>query len=483
MSLSGALNTAFGGLKVNSRAANVVSTNISNATNEAYGRRELGVSALGDNGTRGGVLATGVIRHTDPVLLADRMVSDARMANSNDMHAFAKRIEDLVGESGTSGSLTDRVTAFENALLSAASNPAATQRLELVATTAQDLTTAINNLSSEVQEARQIADDSIATQVERLNAGIDRLHSINDVMIKAGVSGVETASILDERQAILNEISSIVPLRVVERARGDIALFTRGGGVLLDGPGFEVGFTPTGSIDASTTLSGGQLSGLTLNGKPVSSGSGGLFAGGSLAAQFQIRDTEAVARQAELDGIARDLIERLGPGGPDSTLGPTDAGLFTDNGVAFVATNETGLAVRIAINPLVAPASGGSWRLRDGLGAATPGEVGDSALIQGIADALGTAALPSSGALPGIARSFVHHASQFASAAVGERVRTENALSFQTAQNTTLKELELSKGVDTDHELQQLMLVEQHYTANAKVISTVDGLFERLLSI
>ncbi|WP_425071515.1 flagellar hook-associated protein FlgK [Sagittula sp. S175] len=481
MSLSSALNTAFTGLKANVRAANVVSTNISNATNEAYGRREIGLSALGF-GSRG-VMVTGVIRQSDPVLLADRMVSDARLAHSNDMYTFARRLEDMVGESGTAGSLTDRVTAFENALLSAASNPASTQRLELVSTTARDLATSINQLSTQVQEARQMADDNIAGQVERLNAAVGRLRDINDVMVKAGATGTETASILDERQALLNEISAIVPLRVVEREQGDIALFTRSGAVLMDGLVFEVGFTPTGSIDANATLAGGQLSGLTLNGKPVSASESGMFAGGSLAAQFQIRDVEAVSRQSELDGIARDLIERLGPGGPDATLGPTDAGLFTDNGVAFVAANETGLSGRLQLNALVAPGAGGSWRLRDGLGAVTQGEVGDSALIRGISEALSTMTTPSSTSLPSLSRSFMDQASQFASAAAGDRVRTENTFFFQKAQNTALKELEMSKGVDTDQELQKLMQVEQHYTANAKVISTVDGLFERLLSI
>lgn len=57
MSLSSALNIAFTGLKANTRAAGVVSTNISNATNEAYGRRELGLSAL-SAGNLGGVNVT-----------------------------------------------------------------------------------------------------------------------------------------------------------------------------------------------------------------------------------------------------------------------------------------------------------------------------------------------------------------------------------------------------------------------------------------
>ncbi|MEQ5869164.1 flagellar hook-associated protein FlgK [Sagittula sp. NFXS13] len=482
MSLSSALNNAFTGLKANTRAAGVVSSNISNASNEAYGRRELGLSAL-SAGNLGGVNVASVIRHSDPALLADRMVSDARLAYSNDMFTFAQRLEDMVGESGTAGSLTDRVTAFENALLSAASNPSSTQRLELVATNARDLATTFNELSKEVQVSRQSADTAISLQVRDLNDAVSRLKDINEVIVKAKATGTETASILDERQAILNQISDIVPLRIVERDKGEISLFTRNGATLLDGMAFEVGFSTTGAIDASTTFANGSLKGLTLNGKAVSAADGGMFAGGSLASKFAIRDEAGVLRQSELDGMARDLIERLGPGGPDTTLAATDPGFFTDNGVAFVAASEAGIAGRISLNAMIEPASGGSWRIRDGLGAATMGEVGDASLIKGIADILGEQIAPSSGALSPVARSFVDHVSQFSSAMVGERVRSENAFIFQTAQNTTLKEMELSKGVDTDQELQKLLQVEQYYTANAKVISTVDSLFERLLSI
>lgn len=482
MSLSGALYNAFSGLKANSRAAGLVSTNISNATTEGYGRRTLGL-APGAVGTTGGVRITGTVRHSDPVLTGDRMVSDATLAHAAVGFEFASRIEDLVGESGTPGSLTDRVNAFENALLTASSNPASTQRLELVANTADSLARALNGLSDEVQSARQTADDRIAAQVETLNSALSRLDSLNDNIVRAGSTGTDPTSFYDERQRVLDSIAEIVPLRVVEREQGDIAVFTRGGAVLLDGRPFEVGFEPNHAIGPGMTFVNGDLSGLTLNGVPVDTQGMSMFAGGSLAAQFEIRDVDAVERQAQLDGIARDLIERLGPGGPDTTLAATDPGLFTDGGSAFVAADETGIAGRIEINALVAPDSGGAWRLRDGLGAATQGDVGDARLLQGISEALSASTVPASGGLTAIARSFANHISEFASSAVGERVRAENAQTFVSIQNTALSEMELSKGVDTDQELQRLMQIEQHYSANAKVMSTVDSLLERLMSI
>lgn len=482
MSLSGALYNAFSGLKANARAAGLVSTNISNATTEGYGRRTLGLVS-GAAGTTGGVRINGTIRHSDPVLTGDRMLSDAHLAHADISLGFAGRIEDLVGVSGTPGSLTDRINAFENALLTASSDPSSTQRLELVANRAEALTGALNELSTEVQRARQAADDGIAAQVERLNSTLKRLDEVNDNIVAARSTGTDPASFYDERQRLLDGIAGIVPLRVVEREKGDIAIFSRGGAVLLDGSPTEIGFDRTQAIGPGMTQSGGQLSGLTMNGTPVDSSRIVLFAGGSLAAQFETRDVTAVERQAELDGIARDLIERLGPGGPDATLAAGDPGLFTDAGVAFAAVTETGLAGRIALNALVAPGSGGAWRLRDGLGATSPGEVGDARLLRDTSEHLGISAVPSSAGLASVARSFADHISEFSSAATGERVRSENTQTFVSVQNTALKELELSKGVDTDQELQRLMQIEQHYAANAQVMSTIDELMQRLMSI
>lgn len=482
MSLSGALHNAFSGLKANSRAAGLVSTNIANATTEGYGRRTLGLIP-GAAGTTGGVRMTGTLRFSDPVLTGDRLVSDAHLANAEAGYAFARRIEDLVGASGTPGSLTDRVNAFENALLTSSSNPASTQRLELVATTADTLARALNDLSDEVQTARLTADTKIGTQVDQLNETLAQIDAVNSSIVAARSTGTDEASFLDERQRLLDQIAGIVPLRVVERDKGDIAVFTRGGAVLLDGSPIEIGFQRATTIGAGMSLAGGQLDGLTMNGTPVDTNGPVLFAGGSLAAQFDIRDVDAVERQSQLDGIARDLIERLGPGGPDSTLGVADPGLFTDGGAGFVSANEIGVSGRITLNSLVAPGGGGAWRLRDGLGAVTQGEVGDARLLQGISSALSDATVPNSSGLTSVARSFANHISEFSSTASGERVRAENSQTFVSIQNTALKELELSKGVDTDEELQRLMQIEQHYTANAQVMSTIDDMLERLMSI
>ena len=44
-------------------------------------------------------------------------------------------------------------------------------------------------------------------------------------------------------------------------------------------------------------------------------------------------------------------------------------------------------------------------------------------------------------------------------------------------------EQELLNGVDTDQEMQKLLLIEQSYAANARVIQVVDDMMRRLMEI
>jgi flagellar hook-associated protein 1 FlgK len=63
------------------------------------------------------------------------------------------------------------------------------------------------------------------------------------------------------------------------------------------------------------------------------------------------------------------------------------------------------------------------------------------------------------------------------------RLDAEGRADFTRAQQVHLRQLEREGGIDTDRELQMLLLVEQHYGANARVVQAVDGMLQRLMEI
>ncbi|MDO8882678.1 flagellar basal body rod C-terminal domain-containing protein, partial [Pseudotabrizicola sp.] len=170
--------------------------------------------------------------------------------------------------------------------------------------------------------------------------------------------------------------------------------------------------------------------------------------------------------------------------GVDTTLAPGAAGLFTDIGGGFDPLDEVGLAGRIRINALVVPEQGGAlWRLRDGLGAATPGPGGFAAHLTSLASSLSAPRTQVSGGLSIGARSLSGFASDIASLQSVARLGAESGTAFATARSDTLRSALLRDGVDTDQEMQNLLLIEQAYAANAKVVQTVDDMIKILLGL
>lgn len=483
MALSTSLSNALSGLTAASRAAELVSSNIANAQTASYGRRALVTVARTTGASGQGVQVAGVIRQSDPVLIVARRGAEAASGNSSTKAAFLTDIAALIGTAENTGSLSSRVADFDAALLVASASPESEAALGTVLSSATALADLLNSASDAVQAARVSAETSIAGQVSDLNTALQKVADLNEDIRQQLARNGDASALIDQRAQVIDGIASILPLREVARDDGQIALFSANGAVLLDGARpATFGFTAAGTITPDMTLASGALSGLTLNGLPLSTAETGLLGGGTLTAAFAIRDGLAVEAQASLDAVARDLAERFQ--GIDPTLATTDPGLFTDAGNFVDAAAETGLAQRLTINAAADPDQGGAlWRLRDGLGAATAGAVGDNSLISAMSTALNAARDPVSGNfLPG-ARSFATLAGDLTSQLATARMSAESTGSYTSARLATLVEEEAAAGIDTDVELQNLLLIEQAWAANAKVVQTVDAMLQTLLEI
>jgi len=485
MSISGSLFNALSGLTAASRAAELVSSNVANAMTEGYGTRSLELSSrtLGLAGY--GVHTDGVVRNVDEGLVEDRRLAQADVGYGDTMSAFFTDIEQILGTPDQPGSLSGRLARLEGTLIEASAHPESDARLSNVLTAAQGLTGHLNASSDAIQTARMDADRGIASQVDLLNTGLKTIENINTAIQESVARGKDPSSLMDLRQQNIDKLSSIIPLRQVPRDHGKVALFTPGGAIVLDGRAATFGFNQTNYIVPEMSVASGALSGLTINGNAVAtSGARSPIGGGSLAAMFEIRDESAVTAQAQLDAVARDLVERFQDASVDATRAPGSEGLFTDNGAVFSAADEVALSARLSINAVVDPAQGGAtWRLRDGLGAATPGDVGYGVLLADLTTALTTNRTPASGGFSGAAHSASGLAAEYLSLLGAERRNTESELGFAAAKHQTLKQMELETGVDTDAEMQKLLLIEQAYAANAKVMTSADEMLQILMNL
>ena len=479
MTISAALSNALSGLGATSRSMQVVSSNIANAMTPGYGRREIDLATQ----FQGGVRVAGVGRAVNQSVVTERRIVGAELGGSETRTSALRRLADTIGATDRQGSISATVARFETALTEAASSPDSEARLASLAHAGRDMATVLNSASTAIQDERLKAERSIASEVDRLRTGLAGIDDLNEDIVKLRALGQDANGLLDQRQQLIDSISDIVPMRELPRQNGAIAIVTDGGQVLLDSRPVEIEFTPVAGMSASMVL-GAPLATLTVGGREIDMGApDGRMSGGTLAAQFDVRDRLAPEMQGQIDGLARDLIERVSTPGLDPTASGLP-GLFTDDGGVLAAGNERGLAGRIALNAAVDPNTGGEpWRLRDGLYAAGRGPEGNASLLRALGDTLSAAQPPSSSSLSGASMGFADRAGSVGAEADARLFVSERNVSFSSARSAELVEQELSEGVDTDQEMQKLLLIEQAYGANAKVIQAVDSMIQRLLEI
>ncbi len=486
MTMTSALSSALSGLQAASRQAEVLSSNVANATTPGYVRREVLLTSRVVGGSGQGVDVAGIGRNVDLHLQNDRRVAQAAAAGSDTRAEFLNAVEDLIGASDAPGSLSDRIATFDAALISATSRPESEARLSAAADAASALAAGLNAASAAIQSRRQNADATIATAVRTLNDSLKEVERLNAAITAHNGPGNDVSALLDQRAQAIDRISTLLPVREIPRENGRVALMTTSGATLIDGPASSFGFQPTPTIVAETTLASGALSGLTLNGRAVATeGAMSVLGDGELAALFEVRDQLAVSGQAGLDALARDLVERFSDPTLDPTLAAGAPGLFTDAGSAAQPALESGLSARIALNAAVDPDQGGSvTRLRDGLGATTPGPAGDARLLSALSARLNADIATGSAGLSGAARNMTDLASDLLSDIATDRLSVESVQSFAAARLTTLQDLESREsGVDVDAEMQSLLVIEKSYAANAKVLQTLDAMLNTLMEI
>ena len=489
MTLSRALGNAYSGLTNSAYRADVAANNIANATTPGYVRRSVLSSANVVAGIGNGVRTDGVERHQDIGITRLRRESESS-AGRADILSNAYGLIDLeLGVPGESDSLFSGFTAVETSLRELATTPEspALQNGVLVAST--ELVFQFNNLSSFANTMRSNADKQIGASVQTVNDALHRLKGINTDILGRAAGSVETVGLEDERQRLMDTIAEIIPIKDIPRDGGQVDILTENGVVLLAGNVNELEFRTTSVVTADHVYSDDNtgLSGLYVGEQNLTPAAGGNFSltSGKLSGYFAVRDTIATEFQAEIDSLAGDLISRFSDDSLDPTKPAGAPGIFTDSGGAFDPANTGGLAGRLRLNAAIDPSQGGSvTRFRDGLGATTAGPTGQADVLNNLVEAMTQVSTAPSGSKLTGSHSSADLVAEISSMFGENRIRHESLSVAANTRASVIGDAEIqASAVDTDYELQQMLLIEQAYAANARVVQTVGDMLDRLLQL
>lgn len=439
--MSDLLSIGASGLKAYSRAMSTVGDNIANAQTPGYARRTLALkemasgteSALvGRNVSPGGVTIQGIGRSVDKWLINDARISSGEAERAATRADWMTKVESALSDdaNGISTNLTKLFTTADQLTADPNNVTLRAQFLQSV----DDVASGFRSSATQLGAMSEGISDAAQSSVTDLNNNLDALESVNAGLRKARAGSTNEASLLDERDRLIDQISSQMSVTASFDDKGTVTLRAAGTGDTLVG-------NATVTHVAIATAADGRL-GFTAGGAAIDPGSG------NLAGLGQAADHVADQR-AGLDAAAAQFAGQLNAAHQAGTDANGNAGQPLFAGTTAATLTATPLSAS-----QVAAANGS-------------GTNGNMLAIGGMRGANDPEAAWAS-RLASQAQATSSSRAQFAAAAT----RADGAAAARDSVS----------GVDLDQEAADLLRFQQAYSAAARTIQVARETMQALLS-
>jgi len=225
------MGSTFSGLELSRRALasqqaalNTTGHNISNANTQGYTRQIANLTATtpdvisisGRNLSVGtGVTLATITRARDAFV--DRQF---RTETSKQQYWVAKQdnlsqVEEVLNEP-SDNSLSNDMNQFWTAWSDLSKDPENAGARSVVSQRAQALTDSFHNINQQVNDMKDNMDESIKVQVSQINNYGLQIKDLNDQIKRAEVAGDNSNDLRDQRDSLVDDLSKIVNVRVVE---------------------------------------------------------------------------------------------------------------------------------------------------------------------------------------------------------------------------------------------------------------------------
>jgi len=484
MNLTTALTAARSSLQATAAQIAITGKNISGASDPSYSRKLAPTSTTADGAAR----LISITRASDLALYTSMLGATSKAAGQQALSDGLQRLAAINGDPESGQSPAARLVALSATLQKYANQPDDMSLAQGVLTSAADLAGTLNSAAATIASVRQNADGEIADSVANINDLLAKFETLNTAIVQGTFSGADVTDTMDQRDAILAKLGEQIGVSTVTRANNDMVIYTDGGVTLFETKARNVTFQPTNGFPGGANGNAVYIDGVAVTG----AGASMPLRGGRLMGLAQLRDDTAPTFEAQLDELARGLVEAFAETDQSAGGGPAAAGLFTYAGGPTVPASGTlvsGLAASIRINPAADPSQGGTLqRLRDGgiNGAGYVYNATGASSFSTRLDSLVGALSADRSFDPASALTGTQSLTQFGAASTGWldslRQTTDTDLQFQTSLVTRASDaLSNTTGVNLDDEYALQLQLEQSYAAASKLIGVVNELFTTLM--
>jgi flagellar hook-associated protein 1 FlgK len=452
-SLNTALSIASEGLSASTTALQTVTNNMANANTPGYTREVVEFQSLpaDNNGSPGpgtGVTIAGIQSVRDELLQRQIEQQTQQQSSANAQLTSMQQIQPAFTTS--SQDIGTEMTALFSSISSLSTNPTSSTDGQAVLTAGQNLADAFNTTSETLTQQQSGLNAQVTQDVSQINQLTQQISALNPQIAALQSQGQDGGTLHDQQDQLVLQLSQLTGVTVTNTNDG-ITLSTGNGTPLVSGAQSFALQTTTGS--------GGMVQVLDANGNNITS----TLTGGDLGGSIQTRDQAIPGLLNQLDNLAYNFANAFNSAqaqGFDQNGNP-GGDFFSVPATASGAAAAIGIAIT---NPsLIASSSDG-----------TSGSNGNLANLS----AIQTTPLASSGQTPTDA---------YASLVYQVGTLTANANAESNATTSSLlqlnNQLNSVSGVSIDEESTNLISYQQSYEAAARVVTTVQALYQVLMTM
>ncbi len=450
--LSATLSAATQSLLAQELELQVTNNNIANSNTVGYSRETVTLTEASASQSGGITIGNGVdvrgITSVRDELLDRRIQQQTSQQGSADAQVNAlNQLQTLFPSTGSS--LASSLSSFFTSLSALSANPADPANRQTAISSAQSLVDQFHTISAGLSGPGNDLDTNVKTDVQQINQLSAEAASLNQQTVQLKAAGQDTGAVGDQLNHVESQLASLTNLNVTHTTDGDSITTANGTPLVLGNQSYAL-TTGAGSDGHLQIIDAGGAN-ITAN-----------ITGGDLGGTLQVRDVQIPALTSNLDTLATQFATAFNQAqtqGFDQSGKPGTA-LFS------VPAGGTGAAAGIQLVTKDATAIAAS---SDG-STASNGNIKNLLAIQNTAPAAGQSVTV-------LSSNLVYQIGNLTANATAQSSAVKLSLTSLNNQQSSVS------GVSIDEESTNLIRFQQAYQAAAKVVSTIQTLFDTTINM
>ena len=312
------------------RAISTTGQNIANVNTDGYSRQSVTFSARPAQDIGVGFLGSGVQVTSIDRAYSQFMANDVqqRTASSGYYSLYAnaaERVDSMLGDPSTS--ITQAMDSFFASAEAVANSPTSLPERQVMLSNAETLVQRFDYIVGRVDDVTKEMNSQIAGAVSEINQLAGGIATLNEEIAKvSGRTGGLPNDLLDQRDALIVQLSSLVDTKTLAQDDGSLNVFIGRGQPLVTGSVAETMATQTDPDLGSTSIV--TLSAFVAGSSDVSD----FLTGGKLGAALTVTDEVVNPTRRELNLLAVGFAETVNAiqEGGDDLQGVNGTALFTE---------------------------------------------------------------------------------------------------------------------------------------------------------